>query len=106
MVSKYRGFCSFMVSPFEFDKIHLSINKTVKSGQNHRLNHERESQFGKKLTVKGQGVVDLADLSIFNGQDVQRRGMIDSLLIDLIDRVRWRAIEMQRLKTDLEWIHA
>ena len=61
---------------------------------------------GEELTVKGQKVVDLADPSIFNRQDVQRRGAVDSLLIHLIDREGGGTVGAHRFKPDFERIHA
>src|SRR5258706_13930563 len=57
---------------------------------------------GKKLTVKGQVIVDLGDKSIFDGQDVKRGGAIDTILVHLISGKGWRAIGADRLQLDLE----
>jgi len=61
-------------SPFDFDRVglkrRLSLNKTVGLCQIHRSNHKVKVEAREELTVKGQEVVDLGDLSVLDRQDI------------------------------------
>src|SRR3989304_6761910 len=74
----------------------FSIYKTVKPCQIHRSNHKWQTEFGEKLTVERQIIVDLCDLPVIHREDVQCGSAIYPLVIFMVDREGGRSVDLRR----------